>query len=150
MNNSLPTAKSAQSPDDRDRFRRIVQQRQLCGLANDTKWDELIAAMRTKEEQKNWTPDFRCKCIDSNPSQWDGEWFYHLPFPLISVEWLDLSFIQKTHRGRLLAPEITDHSNWVEELIKQIGFEYQKGSSMFRIFGYSPKSLDLFDQKTVV
>jgi hypothetical protein len=148
MKSSLPTSKSAQSPDERGRLRQIVQQRQLCGLANDTKWDELIFGMRAKEDQGNWTPDFRSKRIDGNPSQWGGEWFYDLPFPLISIEWLDLYFIQKTYRGRLLAPEITNHSNWVEEMIQQIGFEYIKGSHMLRIFGYSPKSLELFDERT--
>ena len=44
---TLPTAKSARSPDERDRLRRVIQWSGLCGLANDTKWDEFIAAMRS-------------------------------------------------------------------------------------------------------
>ena len=81
-----------------------------------------------------------------SPPPWDVEWFYHLPFPLISVEWLDLRYLQETREKRL-PPRIhvTDHSIWIEKLLKQIGLEYQKSKTMIRIFGYSPKSLDLFD-----
>ncbi len=144
MDASLPNAKSARSPDERQKLRRVVTERGLCGLANDTKWDEFVSAMRARE---GWRPIYRCKCIDGSPSSWDAEWFYHLPFPLLSVEWLAVAFLQET-RERRLPPRVhvTDHSPWLEELLRRIGLEYQKGSTMIRIFGYSPKRLDLFDQ----
>jgi len=143
MDASLPSAKSARSPDERRKLQRVIAERGLCGLANDTKWDEFISAMRARER---WRPSYRCKCIDGPPSSWDAEWFYHLPFPLISVEWLDVFFLQKTREHRLPPRvHVTDHSRWLEELLRQVGLEYQKGSTMIRIFGYSPKSLDLFD-----
>ena len=143
MDASLPSAKSARSPDVRRKLQRVIAERGLCGLANDTKWDEFISAMRAREW---WRPSYRCKCIDGPPSSWDVEWFYHLPFPLISVEWLDVFFLQKTREHRLPPRvHVTDHSRWLEELLRQVGLEYQKGSTMIRIFGYSPKSLDLFD-----
>jgi hypothetical protein len=73
---------------------------------------------------------------------WDG----CVPFPFISVEWFDVGFLQETRERRLPArTHITDHSPWIEELLQRVGLEYQKGSTMIRIFGYSPKSLDLFD-----
>lgn len=115
----------------------------MCGLANDTKWDEFISAMQTRED---WRPSYRYKCIDGSPSLWDVEWFYHLPFPLRSVEWLDVAFLQETREIRLPPRmHVTDHSPWLEELVNRIGFDYLKGSTMIRIFGYSPKSLELFD-----
>jgi len=129
--------------DEREKLRRIVAERGLCGLANDTKWDKFISVMRERNE---WRPLYRFKCIDGPPSKWDAEWFYHLPFPLLSIEWLDVDFLQKTREHRL-PPRIhvTDHSIWIEELVRRIGFEFQKGTTMIRIFGYSPKNLDLFD-----
>ena len=143
MDASLPTAKSARSPNEHRALRRVIAERGLCGLANDTKWDEFISAMRAREGRR---PSYRCKCIDGPPSSWDAEWFYHLPFPLISVEWLDVFFLQKTREHRLPPRvHVTDHSPWLEELLRRVGLEYQKGSTMIRIFGYSPKSLDLFD-----
>ena len=91
-----------------------------------------------------WRPSYRFKCVDGRPSSWDLEWFYHLPFPFISVEWFDVGFLQERyqlpHHDRLL-----DHSPWIEELLQRIGLDYQKGSKMIRIFGYSPKSLELLD-----
>jgi hypothetical protein len=62
MNDEAPNAKSGWPPDERARLKRGVDRRGLCGLANDTKWDELIKAMRLRE---GWTPDFRCKRIDA-------------------------------------------------------------------------------------
>jgi hypothetical protein len=140
---TLPTAKSSVSPGDREKLKRIVAQRNLCGLANDTKWDEFISAMRTR---RDWRPSYRYKCIDGPPSTWDAGWSYHLPFPLLSVEWLDVGFLQETCEHRLPPRiHITDHSPWLEDLLRRIGLDYQKGREMIRIFGYSPKSLDLFD-----
>jgi len=110
---------------------------------NDTKWDEFIAAMRARTE---WRPSYRYKCIDGPPSGWDVEWFYHLPFPLMSVEWLDIAYLQEVREHRL--PPVVhaiDHSGWVEELLRAAGLDFRKGVTMIRVFGYSPRSSELFD-----
>jgi hypothetical protein len=140
----LPTAKSARSPDDREKLRRIVVERNLRGLANDTKWDEFIEALRARAE---WRPSYRYKCIDGPPSGWDVEWFYHLPFPLLSVEWLDVGYLQEVREERL-PPRVNtiDHSAWLVSLLERIGLDYRVGERMIRVFGYCPRSLDLFDQ----
>ncbi len=144
MNPNLPNAKSSQLPDERDKLKRVIAERGLCGLANDTRWNEFITAMR---ERKDWRPSYRWKCIDGPPSSWDVEWFYHLPFPMISVEWMDVAFLVETREPRL-PPRIhtTDHSPWIEELLQRVGLEHEKGKTMVRIFGYSPKSRELFDE----
>jgi hypothetical protein len=140
----LPTAKSARSPDEREKLRRVVVERGLVGLANDTKWDEFIWAMRART---GWRPSYRYKCIDGPPSGWDVEWFYHLPFPLLSVEWLDIAHSQEVRDGRLPARvSIIDHSAWLALLLHQVGLDFRVGSSMVRVFGYSPRSLELFDE----
>ncbi len=139
----LPNAKSAHSPDERIRLQRLASQRGLCGLANDTKWDEFIAAMRTRT---GWRPSYRYKCLDGPPSGWDTEWFYHLPFPLVSVEWLDMAHLQEVREHRLPPRvHVTDHSEWIEELLRAVDLDYRKGSTMIRVFGYSPRSSELFD-----
>lgn len=139
----LPIAKSVQSPDEREKLRRIIAERGLCGLANDTKWNEFIGAMRARTE---WQPSYRYKCIDGPPSGWDVEWFYHLPFPLISVEWLDIAHVQEVREHRL-PPRVNfiDHSAWLVPLLQQVGLDFRIGSSMVRVFGHSPRSLDLFE-----
>jgi hypothetical protein len=143
MNRSLPNAKSSSYPAERESIRLAVATQNLCGLANDTKWDEFISAMRARSD---WRPRYRWKCVDGVPSRWDVEWIHHLPLPMISVEWFDLLYLQETREKRLPPRlHITDHSIWIEPLLKSIGLEYQKGQTMIRIFGYSPKSLELFD-----
>ena len=144
MDETLPNAKSARSPDEREKVRRIVSQRGLCGLANDTKWDEFITAMRARSE---WRPSYRYKCVDGPVSDWDVEWFYHLPFPLLSVEWLDVFYIQEVRVHRLPArTDVIDHSGWIEEILNGIGLDFRKGTKMIRIFGYSPRGCELFDE----
>jgi hypothetical protein len=121
--------------------------RGLCGLANDTKWDEFISGIRRHED---WRPTYRFKCVDGRPSSWEVEWFYHLPLPFISVEWLDVCFLQETRELRLpQRTHFSDHSPWIEELLRRVGLQHQKGITMIRIFGYSPKSLELFDKGPV-
>jgi hypothetical protein len=143
MNSLLPHAKSARSPDERAKIKRVIIDRGLCGLANDTKWDEFVDAMRARGD---WRPSYRCKCVDGPASYWDAEWFYHLPFPLLSIEWLDMSFLQEERKNQLVAPVVTDHSASLEAVLKKVGLDYRKGASMIRIFGYSPRSTDLFEQ----
>jgi hypothetical protein len=144
MNNVLPNAKSGCSPKEREKLIQIIAQRGLCGLANDTKWNELIDAMRARSE---WLPRYRFKCIDGRPCGWDVEWYYHLPFPMLSVEWFDVLFLQDLRNHRLPPlTEVIDHSGWIEELIRRIGLDYRKGSKMIRIFGYSPRGMELFDE----
>lgn len=144
MDECLPNSKSARSPDEREKLRRVVSRRGLCGLANDTKWNELIDAMRAREQ---WRPSYRYKCIDGSPSNWDVEWFYHLPFPMLSVEWLDIAHIQEVPVHRLPARvDFIDHSGWIEEMLRGIGLDYRKGTKMIRVFGYSPRGAELFDE----
>lgn len=124
-------------------MRSIVRQRGLVGLANDTKWDEFIAATRSRDD---WRPSYRCKCIDGPPSRWDVEWFYHLPFPMMSVEWLDITHLQPILEPRLPPREhVIDHSGWIVESLRNVGLDYRFGGTMIRIFGYAPRDLDLFD-----
>ncbi len=146
MEHSLPTAKSARSPTERERLLRIIAQRGLGGLANDTKWNELISAMRTRTD---WRPSYRYKCIDGPASKWDVEWFYHLPFPMLAVEWLDIGHLQEVIVPRLPRyVEIIDHSSWIEPLLNGIGLDFCKGQSMIRVFGYSPRSMELFNDES--
>jgi hypothetical protein len=143
MEFTKPLAEASPSPEEVVKIRQIIQERQLCGLANDTKWNHLITAMRQRE---GWRPSYRCKCVDGIPSYWDTEWWYHLPFPFMSVEWFDIGFLEETRRGRLIKPEITDHSGWIEALLNENRFDFSKGKDFFRIFGYSPKNFDLFEE----
>ena len=143
MDKKLPNAKSERVAGERETLRRVVARRNLTGLANDTKWDEFIAAMRARA---GWRPRFRVTCIDGAPSGWDAEWFYHQPFPQISLEWLDVAYLQQMSDRRLPPRQTTiDHSDWIEAALRSAGLDYRKGPTMIRIFGYAPRGEDLFE-----
>lgn len=96
--------------------------------------------MRSIEPEK-WVPKFRYNCIDTEYiSNWDGEWWHHLPFPLISVRWLEIEYFEKN-------TELIDHSLEIKNLLVSIGFEFKQGKKAFRIFGYSPKDCADFCEK---
>ncbi|PAS96292.1 MAG: hypothetical protein BSR46_15670 [Candidatus Dactylopiibacterium carminicum] len=128
-------------------MKKVASERRLGGLANDTKWDELILWVRA---QTDYRPEHRFKRIDSaHVSNWDSEWHFHLPYPLSSIEWLEISFLRIKHRATLV-PHITeDHSALIESVLQTIGLDYVKGRSAFRIFGYAPRNLHDFETASI-
>jgi hypothetical protein len=122
------------------KLRSVVRARKLGGLANDTKWKELVTACH----EADWRIHYRCKCIDSdNIRSVYADW-YAIPFPLSAIEWLDIYYIEQSRRGELMPIEVIDHSAEVESILKGIGFDYEKGTEAFRIFGYAPRNQEGF------
>jgi len=152
MKLTYPLANSEEHPQNRQfiseipKLRKLISSLNLTGLANDTKWNKLITHMRNIDID-DWCPSYRFNRIDSEYiCEWDNEWWYHLPFPFISVRWFELKFIEKIHRGELIDPEVINHEIEIKDLLSSIGFEYEKGNYAFRIYGYSPKDLTEFNK----
>lgn len=121
------------------KLRKLIVKNQLTGLANDTKWNELISAMQD-DSTKKWRPSYRYRCIDSDfVSRWDNEFWYHLPYPFISVKWFELQYKETIHLRNLVRPQIIDHSCEIKELLSSIGFDFEKGRDAIRIYGYAPR-----------
>ena len=128
--NKLPMADAVPYHDNVDKDKKAILHKNLTGLANNTKWNELISAVRLLQKK----PSYRCKyVVNDHISTWDTEWFYHLPFPFLAVEWFDLS----------LDANDVDASCLVS-LVSEIGFEFEVKSNILRIWGYAPKSYDEF------
>jgi hypothetical protein len=130
--NDLPMADAVPQGTDIEKLRKSVKQRNLAGLANTTKWNELITTVR----KESWRPSYRSKSISGYISEWDVEWFYHLPFPFLMVEWFDISLDS-------IDPDIS--TSWLLELVLNIGFEFEVKNDILRIWGYGPKSYDNFE-----
>ena len=138
--NKVPMA-DAGSDEEKEKIRTVTQRRGLGGVANNAKWNELISFFREKED---WRPSYRYKWVDGHISGWDVEWWYHLPFPFVGVEWFDIGLHQAVHVGRLIDDKKIDHSGWILPKLKEIGFEYEVIKDCVRIWGYMPKSYDEF------
>ncbi len=144
MSDTSPQPNATPDPDEIARVRGVVASRGLAGAANDTKWGRLLDAMR---QRSAWCPSFRYKCVDGPASNWDTEWWYHVPLPMISVEWLDISLTQPVQRGMLLESESIDHSAWIVTLLDECRFCYDMVGDVIRIHGYLPKSFDLLEDR---
>lgn len=128
--------------EEKERIRRCVIRRGLTGAANDVKWGRLLDAMR---QRCGWRPSYRYKCVDGPASDWDTEWWYHLPFPMVSVEWFDISVIEAGKRSNGNAEQFVDHSAWIEEILREANFCYDIVGQVIRLHGYLPKSFDGLD-----
>lgn len=125
-------------PDaERTKLRTVATARKLGGLANDTKWKELVDTCSAMD----WIgPRYCCKCIDSDfVSVHNGEW-EAIPYPPSAIEWLDIFYLQSFQHGKLLPVETIDHSGEIEAVLKKIGFDYKKRKECFRVFGYAPRN----------
>lgn len=138
--NNAPLADTGTS-DEKEKIRAIVARRGLSGAANNTKWNEFISFMRQQDE---WRPSYRFKWVNGHISRWDTEWWYHLPFPLMGVEWFDIGLHQERPRGSLIKNKVIDHSPCILHKLREIGFEYEVSGDVVRIFGYLPRSLEDF------
>lgn len=138
----FPMADARQSDKNRKVIRAAVVTRNLASAANNTKWNELITHMRQRSE---WRPSYRSKSITGHISEWDVEWFYHLPFPFAYVEWLDIGLWQEAPSlGVLLPRAYIDHTQEISQVVSQIGFEFEVKADVMRIWGYLPKCYEDF------
>jgi hypothetical protein len=141
IHNTLPMADAIPTNFSEYKLNKQIVQSNLTGLANNVKWNKLIKAMRSKN---SLVISYRYKWINGYVSQWDMEWYYHLPFPFKGVLWFDMSY-PKTDINRLTREAIIDSSNSIITLLKSIGFEYEINNNLIRIFGYSPKDYSNFN-----
>lgn len=142
---SLPLADAVPVGEDKEKIASQVRRKFAGALANTTKWNELIEYVRGLE---GWKPSYRSKWVNGHISGWDAEWYYHLPFPFLGVEWFDIGLHESRRTGQLLAPQITDHSAAIKEKLKEIGFDFEVKGDVARIWGYYPKSYEDFPPNT--
>ncbi|TNF80010.1 hypothetical protein FGE05_23085 [Pseudomonas sp. ICMP22404] len=138
----LPTAGAGHDDATRRKVKAAVTARNLTSASNNTKWNELISHFRQRE---GWRPSYRYKPVTGYVSDWDTEWFYHLPFPFAGVEWFDIGVFESGPCvGHLLAGAVVDHSDEIAEVVGQIGFEFEVCGGVLRIWGYLPKTYEDF------
>lgn len=138
----LPRADAGQNDKKRKQIQAAVAARNLASAANNTKWNELINRFRQRE---GWRPSFRSKSVTGYISEWDSEWFYHLPFPFAYVEWFDIGLWGTAPAKGMLYPEtLIDHTEEISQVVAHIGFEFEVRADVLRIWGYLPKSYEDF------
>lgn len=137
MQSELPMADAVRRGIDKAKILSEARKNFAGALANDTKWNELISFMRGLD---GWRPSYRSKYVNGHVSGWDVEWFYHLPFPFVGVEWFDIGL----HERASVRHEVIDHSALILSKLAEIGFEFEARSDVARVWGYAPKSYEDF------
>jgi hypothetical protein len=115
--------------------RKLILERQLVGAANNVKWNRLITLMRQEESR----PCYRTKIVSGYISHWDNDWYYGLPFPMLSVEWLDIEYEVSVLLSSKFTGETINCKESLIESLEEIGFEVEPNNKFVRIFGYFPK-----------
>ncbi|XLZ71015.1 DUF6678 family protein [Massilia sp. SR12] len=88
---------------------------------------------------------YRSKSVTGFVSDWDVEWFYHLPFPFEFVEWFDIGLFEEGPFVGMLLPRIPiDHSREILPVLEKIGFDFEQRGDVVRIWGYLPRSYEDF------
>ena len=136
---NLPHAGSLRLNDDKDKIYRAIEERQLCGIANNTKWNKLIDTIRLWED---WRPSYRYKTVNNYISHWDVEWYHHLPFPFLCVEWFDIGLHEEVYIGQLVKNKIIDHTKEITDLLTQCKLQYEVHNDIVRVWGYLPKTYE--------
>ena len=125
-----------------EKIRLIVEERGLYSLMNNTKWKELITAIKEK------TPDIPIKYKslfeEESPTYYwtmaGDEYFEYLN--MTSVEWFKISCEIKEikNRGRLIEDKVTIYGKKAEiyEILEKfnIPYEYDEIENAFFIYGY--------------
>lgn len=103
---------------DLELTRRYIEREGLCAILNDTKWEELVAAMRALG-----SPRFRQKHVRAEqPAEWDGEWYYHLR-PFVCVEWVEI--------------DLSKGAAEVEAALRAIPIPFSRERQYLRVWGYT-------------
>ncbi len=127
--------------DDKSKVRKVVNEKQLFSVMNNTKWRELQNAV---VEWLPFPPPYQIKNVLGNepyPKEFEedvwywGDWSEGL-LPFYSIEWIRVRPRYLKENGQLL-PRITiDITKEFISLLKQFAIPYHEDEDSIYIFGY--------------
>ena len=136
------------SPDrDKAKVWAAVEARGLVSLMSDTKWQELVAAVK----KLPFAPAFQIKDVlgaaPMPPSfeedvWYAGDWVEGL-YPYYSVEWVRVRPRIVRHRGNFVSPEVEDIEGAFVAVLHEVGVPHRKRGDCIEIFGYADSTADL-------
>lgn len=127
--------------DFKKRVNRVVVQKQLCSIMNETKWGSLQKGVINSLP---FAPPYQVKYVldDAHyPENFDndvwylGDWIEGLS-PFYSIEWIRVRPRYLKHKGNLLPPEMIDISNEFVSILEELKIPYKEENNTFFIYGY--------------
>lgn len=125
---------------------RIIEKRNLCSYMNNTKWDELITAVRN---EMTFPPPFEIKYLTQDDisqskvlnedvdywGDWNGEYCPPREY-YFNIEWIKVRPRYLKYRGKLIAPEVVDESKTFEAILIRYNIPYVEENGLYCIYGY--------------
>jgi hypothetical protein len=116
---------------------------ELRSVMNDTKWRELIGAMRQLQD-RGWLLQHHAKDVRGpwpSPRGWDGEWYYHL-YPWKDLEWVDIKCSHREgppYKGPipLSDEEQRSVSAEIRATLKENSIPFSIEGGLVRVWGYT-------------
>lgn len=131
----------ASEQDLRRKVQKVVAQKQLCSIMNNTKWEKLQRAVLNTLP---FAPPFQAKYVldDSlypqtfeNDECYLGDWIEGLS-PFYLVEWIRVRPRYLKPKGILVPPERIDITKEFLEILRNLRIPYKKENNTFYIYGY--------------
>lgn len=131
----------------KDKVFHIIRKRNLCSYMNNTKWTELISAVKN---EMPFPPAFSIKYLTQETvtqnddigtedvyywGDWDGENFPTQEF-YFNIEWIKVRPRYLKHIGKLTASELVDGSKIFEEILYKYNIPYDEKDGLYCIYGY--------------
>ena len=130
----------------KEKVYRIIEKRNLCSYMNNTKWDELITAVRN---EMPFPPPFEIKYLTQDDisrskvlkedvdywGDWRGEHFPPREF-YFNIEWIKVRPRYLKYRGKLIAHEVVDESNTFEAILIRYNIPFVEENGLYCIYGY--------------
>jgi hypothetical protein len=129
----------------KERVRKVVEEKGLSSVMNDTKWLKLQSSI----VKLPFAPPYIEKLILENKNfkevqisdapQWLGDWspFYNEGMCLFfAIEYIKVRPRYVEYSGRLVAPKIYDETEEFEQLLKELHIPYEEEYGTFTIYGY--------------
>lgn len=124
---------------------KIVQERQLVSVMNDTKWLKLQAEVKSLP----FPPPYIVKCLTDEADAfvgkldfapfWLGHWgnFEEEGMPVFfTIEWLKVCPRHSVFKGRLVKGEVWDETEAFVKILVSNNIPYEECDGIFSIFGY--------------
>lgn len=124
----------------------IVCERNLCSCMNNTKWCELINAIKM---EMPFPPAFSMKYITEESAahsriktedvdywgDWTGENFPSQEY-YFNIEWIKVRPCYLKYRGKMIAPELVDESKIFKDILKRYNIPFEEKDGLYCIYGY--------------
>ena len=132
------------------KINKLIQQKSLCSVMNNTKWKELKKGVSGLP----FLPPFVIKSVDEEESEYhqfdedvyySGDWGMHLDdylggdiyaTPFYAIEWIKIRPRILERQGRLIESKVIDETEEFIAILKKYNIPYDEQNGTYIIYGY--------------